>query len=62
MNGVNEFDIFTNEDAIQQQVDLCMNENLKINDTNTLLEKIHELIIQYIPEKDKDNLSRLKCI
>lgn len=60
MNGVNEFDIFTNEDAIQQQVDLCMNENLKINDTNTLLEKIHELIIQYIPEKDKDNLSRLK--
>ena len=41
MNGVNEFDIFTNEDAIQQQVDLCLNENLKINDTNMLLEKSH---------------------
>lgn len=62
MNGVNEFDIFTNEGAIQQQVDLCLNENVKINDTNMLLEKIHELFIQYIPEKDKDNLSRLKNI
>ena len=60
MNGVNEFDIFTNEDAIQQQVDLCLNANLKINNTSVLVEKIHELFIQYIPEKDKDNLNRLK--
>ena len=46
MNGITELDIFAHEAAIQQQVNGYQSENLKISDSNTLLETIYELFIQ----------------
>ena len=59
MNGINEIDVFANEEAIQKRVDVYQSDNLKISDANTLLEIINELFIQYLPESSTESLKRL---
>lgn len=60
MNGITELDIFAHEAAIQQQVNGYQSENLKISDSNTLLETIYELFIQYLPDNGAESLKRLE--
>lgn len=60
MNGITELDIFAHEAAIQQQVNGYQSENLKISDSNTLLETIYELFIQYLPDNGTESLKRLE--
>lgn len=58
--GITELDIFAHEAAIQQQVNGYQSENLKISDSNTLLETIYELFIQYLPDNGAESLKRLE--
>ena len=60
MNGISEIDIFSHETDMQQQVSNYQEWNLKINDSNQLLEIINELFIQYLPDSGQDNLKRLE--
>lgn len=60
MNGITEFDVFAHEVTIQQQVDEYQSENLKISDSNTLLEIINELFIQHLPDNGAESLKRLE--
>lgn len=60
MNGITELDIFAHEATIQQQVDICQSESLKISDSNTLLETINELFIQHLPDNGAESLKRLE--
>ena len=60
MNGITELDIFAHEAAIQQQVNGYQSENLKISDSNTLLETIYELFIHYLPDNGAESLKRLE--
>ena len=60
INGITELDIFAHEAAIQQQVNGYQSENLKISDSNTLLETIYELFIQYLPDNGAESLKRLE--
>lgn len=60
MNGITELDIFAHEAAIQQQVNGYQSENLKISDSNTLLETIYKLFIQYLPDNGAESLKRLE--
>ena len=60
MNGITELDIFAHEAAIQQQVNGYQSENLKISDSNTLLDTIYELFIQYLPDNGAESLKRLE--
>ena len=60
MNGITEFDVFAHEVTIQQQVDEYQSRNLKISDSNTLLEAINELFIQHLPDNGTESLKRLE--
>lgn len=60
MNGINEFDIFSNEMSMQKKVTMYQIENSKVNTTDQLLELIYELFIHYILDDKNDNLKRLK--
>ena len=60
MNGITEFDVFAHEVTIQQQVDEYQSGNLKISDSNTLLEAINELFIQHLPNNGAESLKRLE--
>lgn len=60
MNGITEFDVFTHEATIQQQVDDYQSKSLKISDSNTLLETINELFIQHLPDNGVESLKRLE--
>ena len=60
MNGITEFDVFAHEVTIQQQVDEYQSRNLKISDSNTLLEAINELFIQHLPDNGPESLKRLE--
>ena len=60
MNGITEFDVFTHEVLIQQQVDEYQRGHLKISDSNTLLEAINELFIQHLPDNGAESLKRLE--
>lgn len=60
MNGITEFDVFAHEVTIQQQVDEYQSGNLKISDSNTLLEAINELFIQHFPNNGAESLKRLE--
>lgn len=60
VNGITEFDVFENEEKIQNQVNLYLNKNLKINNSKMLLETINDLFLQYIGDNQKEELSRLK--
>lgn len=60
MNGITELDIFAHESTIQQQVNGYQCENLKISDSNTLLETIYELFIQYLSDNGAESLKRLE--
>lgn len=60
MNGITEFDVFAHEASIQQQVDVYQSESIKISDSNTLLETINALFIQYLPDNGVESLKRLE--
>ena len=60
MNGITEFDVFAHEVIIQQQVDEYQSRNLKISDSNTLLEAINELFIPHLPDNGTESLKRLE--
>ena len=60
LNGVNEFDIFVNENDMQAVVDKCLASDLKVFTSKELLKLIVTLFIQYLPENKNDNLKRLE--
>lgn len=59
MNGISEIDIFSHENDMQKRVDAYQTEDLKINNSNQLLEIIYDLFIQYLPDNSKESLNRL---
>lgn len=60
LNGVNEFDVFVNENDMQAVVDKCLASDLKVCTSKELLKLIVTLFIQYLPENKNDNLKRLE--
>lgn len=60
MNGISELDIFAYEAIIQQQIDIYLKQNLKINTPHALLDAINELFIQFLPDNGIEGLKRLE--
>lgn len=60
MNGISEIDVFAYEDIMQQQVNVYNAFNIKISDTDQLLNVINNLFICYLPKDKKENLHRLE--
>lgn len=60
MNGISEIDIFSHEGDMQRQVNAYQSDDLKISDSNQLLEVINELFIQYLPDSGEESLKRLE--
>lgn len=58
MNGVNEIDVFKYEPEIQNSVDSLTSRQVKIDDTDRLLELIYDMFIQFAPD-NTENLKRL---
>lgn len=60
MNGISEIDVFSYELIMQQQVNVYHSANVKVNDTDQLLDLISTLFVQYIPNDGKEILKRLE--
>jgi hypothetical protein len=60
MNGISEIDIFSHERNMQQKTDTYQANNLKVSNTDRLLDLIYDLFIQYLPDGRGDNLKRLE--
>lgn len=60
MNGINEIDIFSHEADMQQQVNSYQDDNIKVSNSNHLMETINKLFIQYLPDSGEDSLKRLE--
>lgn len=60
MNGISEIDVFSYELIMQQQVNVYQSANVKVNDTDQLLDLISTLFVQYIPNDGKEILKRLE--
>lgn len=60
MNGISEIDVFSYELIMQQQFNVYQSANVKVNDTDQLLDLISTLFVQYIPNDGKEILKRLE--
>lgn len=60
MNGVSEIDVFLNEEAMQDQVEICIEDKLKISDSNELMNYIQMLFLKYLPDNGSKILKRLE--
>lgn len=58
MNGVTEFDIFTNEVEIQKKINQMINENVDLLDANVIIETIYDLFLRYV-ENDENKYANL---